>query len=218
LSQRLERVSRTPFAPFTGLNATASVSSYGFKEGDWFMWNGFLPPDNRAAFQPNKSTRLSQFNDGTSNTLRAADVKVYQPLRRCSGGLMNVNSPTNIPSPDADPYTVAPEYGSAACGLGMSHTFWADGNPHETAMTTAWPPNKVILGRSGEGDLDLETRLYLQNGPTYGAITARSYHPGGVNALLAGGSVRFMKSSVTGVTRRALGTIAGGEVISADSC
>jgi prepilin-type processing-associated H-X9-DG protein len=54
-------------------------------------------------------------------------------------------------------------------------------------------------------------------GPTFAAITSRSYHPGGVNALLADGSVRFIKSSIAGSVWRALGSINGGEVISADA-
>ena len=83
-------------------------------------------------------------------------------------------------------------------------------------MTTAWPPNKVILGRNGQGDLDIETKLVVQGGPTYGAITARSYHAGGVNILLGDGSVRFIKSSIDGNIWRTLGTVAGAEVISAD--
>ena len=92
----------------------------------------------------------------------------------------------------------------------------ADGNPHETAFTTAWPPKKQTLGRLGEGDLDLETRLVTQGGPSFGAITARSYHPGGVNALFADGGVRFVKSTIAGATWRALGSVQGAEVVSAD--
>jgi prepilin-type processing-associated H-X9-DG protein len=61
------------------------------------------------------------------------------------------------------------------------------------------------------------TRLITQGGPTFAAITSRSYHPGGVNALMGDGSVRFIKSSISGTIWRALGTIAGAEVISADS-
>jgi prepilin-type processing-associated H-X9-DG protein len=49
----------------------------------------------------------------------------------------------------------------------------------------------------------------------YGA--ARSRHPGGVNALFADGSVRFIKNSINGATWIALGSIGGGEVISSDS-
>jgi prepilin-type processing-associated H-X9-DG protein len=53
-------------------------------------------------------------------------------------------------------------------------------------------------------------------GPTYMSLSASSHHPGGVNALFADGSVRFIKNSISPVTWTALGTIAGGEVISAD--
>jgi prepilin-type processing-associated H-X9-DG protein len=54
-------------------------------------------------------------------------------------------------------------------------------------------------------------------GPTYASLSASSYHAGGVNALMGDGSVRFIKDTISGVTWRALGTIAGGEVISSDS-
>ncbi|MBX6312395.1 MAG: DUF1559 domain-containing protein [Isosphaeraceae bacterium] len=50
-----------------------------------------------------------------------------------------------------------------------------------------------------------------------GALTATSRHPGGVNILFCDGSVRFIKNSVAASTWWALGTRAGGEVISADS-
>ena len=38
-----------------------------------------------------------------------------------------------------------------------------------------------------------------------------------MNALFGDGSVRFVKSTITGPTWRALGTVGGGEVISADA-
>src|SRR5437764_5454313 len=47
-------------------------------------------------------------------------------------------------------------------------------------------------------------------------VPASSYHPGGVNVVLADGSVRFIKSSVNYLTWYALATQAGGEVISSD--
>jgi prepilin-type N-terminal cleavage/methylation domain-containing protein/prepilin-type processing-associated H-X9-DG protein len=52
---------------------------------------------------------------------------------------------------------------------------------------------------------------------TMGLYSSRSRHPGGVNTLLADGSVHFIKNSVSQITWWALGTKAGGEVISADS-
>ncbi|MGE3806858.1 MAG: DUF1559 domain-containing protein [Gemmataceae bacterium] len=43
-------------------------------------------------------------------------------------------------------------------------------------------------------------------------MTARSYHPGGVNALFGDGSVRFVADNINATTYRDLGTRAGGEV------
>jgi prepilin-type N-terminal cleavage/methylation domain-containing protein/prepilin-type processing-associated H-X9-DG protein len=47
--------------------------------------------------------------------------------------------------------------------------------------------------------------------------TADSKHPGGVNLLMADGSVRYVKNSISQPTWSALGTRNGGEVISSDS-
>jgi prepilin-type processing-associated H-X9-DG protein len=46
-----------------------------------------------------------------------------------------------------------------------------------------------------------------------GVVTARSHHPGGVNALMADGAVRFVKQSIARNHWRALGTRSGGELI-----
>jgi prepilin-type N-terminal cleavage/methylation domain-containing protein/prepilin-type processing-associated H-X9-DG protein len=53
--------------------------------------------------------------------------------------------------------------------------------------------------------------------PTATMVGASSNHPGGANTAFLDGSVKFLKDSVSQRTWWALGTKAGGEVISADS-
>jgi prepilin-type N-terminal cleavage/methylation domain-containing protein/prepilin-type processing-associated H-X9-DG protein len=48
-------------------------------------------------------------------------------------------------------------------------------------------------------------------------VGASSNHPGGVNVTMLDGSVKFVKSSVSKATWRAIATMAGGEVLSGDS-
>jgi prepilin-type N-terminal cleavage/methylation domain-containing protein/prepilin-type processing-associated H-X9-DG protein len=212
----------------SGVNAR--VPCYGFNEGDWYIWNALSasgynnPPPTRGVFGPNVSRRIAEFTDGTSQTLLATDVKALNPFCQVGGQFSepNLSSPTApLPSPYAAPLSVASEYTTvAACNdipPGTGHTAWVDCNVQETGMTTAFPPNKAAINPTSHADLDILTLLISKNQPLYGAITSRSYHPGGVNALFGDGGVRFVKSSVDGMTWRALGTIAGGEIVSGDA-
>jgi prepilin-type N-terminal cleavage/methylation domain-containing protein/prepilin-type processing-associated H-X9-DG protein len=194
------------------------VTSYGWCMGDWYVWGGFgATVQNRSALGPNRSRGLSEFNDGLSQTILASEVDTRQQ-HVMPGSLANINNPNAIPDPDADPYTVAPEYlSSTAIDVG-GHVSWADGSVSQTGFTTAWAPNKKILGGPGKSvDIDLLARDEGAGGPTFCAHTARSHHPGGVNTLFVDGSVHFIKSTVSGRTWRALGTVCGGEIVSADA-
>jgi prepilin-type N-terminal cleavage/methylation domain-containing protein/prepilin-type processing-associated H-X9-DG protein len=196
----------------------AGVSSYGFCMGDWYVWGGFSSPANRCAFTTNRSRRWAELRDGTSQTLLATEVKTYQTYLRDCGGLSRISDVSNVPGPESDPSAVAPEYQGGPCSAaGSGHTEWIDGHVHQTGFTTAWPPNKRTPTGSSQVDADLSGIREMFGGPTFAAITARSYHPGGVNALFGDGSARFVKDSINGRTWRALGTIAGSEAISADS-
>ncbi len=87
-----------------------------------------------------------------------------------------------------------------------------------TPSPRALPPNSrfALRGRSAQ-DSDLVSVDEDDGGPTYSSVTSRSYHPGGVNALFADGSVKFIKNSINWQTWRAVGTVGGGEVISSDA-
>jgi hypothetical protein len=203
-----------------GTGGFMSVCNYGFCNGDWFVWGGTGDTrKNRSAFGPNQSRRLAEFRDGLSNTLWMSEGKSYQPYYRDCPTLQNVNNPDVIPPPDADPYAVVPEYRGGCAVRIEGHNEWVESGTHHTGFTTAWPPNKAIRGGpSGEyADLDITSRREKTGGPTFAAVTARSYHPGGVNALVGDGSVRFVKGSIDGRTWRALGTVAGNEAVSADA-
>jgi prepilin-type N-terminal cleavage/methylation domain-containing protein/prepilin-type processing-associated H-X9-DG protein len=187
--------------------------NYGFCLGDWFVWAG-------PAVGPNMSRRWAEFTDGLSRTMLLAEVKNWQPYVRDCGSLSRINNPANIPPPDAPPAAVAPEYQSTGCTfLDSGHTQWTEVAVHHVGMTTAWPPNKKTPGGPGfsSPDVDLNSQRERIGGPTFAAITARSYHPGGVNILLGDGSVRFVKDSINGTVWRGVGTVAGGEILSGDS-
>jgi prepilin-type N-terminal cleavage/methylation domain-containing protein/prepilin-type processing-associated H-X9-DG protein len=201
-------------------------TNYAFNRGDWYVWGGSassLQPTS--PFRANASVPLASVSDGLSNTLFASEVKTHTPyLLNCSGLRYAPLGTQPIPSPNDNPSTIA-QYTSCSGGiaelrLDSGHSEWEDGNTSQTGFTTAWPPNKVTPGQFGSAsvpDTDLIAIREENGGPTFAAVTARSYHPGGVNALMGDGSVRFVKSSINGATWRGLGSVSGREVISADA-
>jgi prepilin-type N-terminal cleavage/methylation domain-containing protein/prepilin-type processing-associated H-X9-DG protein len=208
-------------------------TNYGSNDGDWFIFGGFSPAQyagtpSRGAFTVNMARRISEFTDGTSNTILFSEIKSFQFRLKCSS-VSSAMTPTSIPGPDAP---LPPEYtggGSCSAPSVTMHTRWSNGGVYHAGFSTAWTPNKKTMYpysgspaltppvNAGPVDADLISVNENDGGPTYGAFTTRSYHPGGVNSLFADGSVKFFKSSVNGNTWRALGTVQGGEVISSDA-
>ncbi len=195
----------------------AGITNYGFSMGDWYIWGGFGSTKNRGAFGVNRSRSIAEFKDGLSQSIIAAEVKTYQAYYRDCGELTNVNDPTAVYPGIGDPYELVPEY-DGRCGRlrTSSHTEWADGHVHQSGVTTSWPPNFEVRSLDGQFDLDINGQRETNGGPTFAAVNSRSWHPGGVNILLGDGSVRLIKETIDLSTWRALGTIAGREVISAD--
>ncbi len=200
-------------------------------------------PRNRSLFGPNFSRTISMITDGTSNTLMASEGYIgHAQMRSCSSTagtpvsdpVTGTYSFTNIPPPG--PVSAAAlAYQITNCGTAtgkikaggpIGHTRWANGGVYYSGFTTAMPPNQTVstvsraTGYSNAGqNLPMDWDWIDENdgGPTYMSLSASSHHSGGVNALFADGSVRFIKNSISPVTWTALGTIAGGEVVSADS-
>jgi prepilin-type N-terminal cleavage/methylation domain-containing protein len=208
---RQEPLAHATFGNIGGVN-------YAFSMGDWYVWNGVGQPNLpcHSAFGINFSRRWRDFTDGVSNTLLMSEVKNYQVTIRDCGSFSQINDPNKIPPPNADPLSVCPEYQGSGCTVFRNaHTQWAEMSVHHNGFTTAWPPNKKTPGgpNLSEPDVDIISRRERLGGPTFAAITARSFHPGGVQSLLGDGSTRFTSESLDGFVWRALGTVAGGETI-----
>jgi prepilin-type N-terminal cleavage/methylation domain-containing protein len=181
---------------------------YGFNQGTWFVYDPVSDRGGDGAFHPNRSMKPADLSDGLSNTLGAADVKAFQP------NLWDSANPGTVGvAPPANPAALAAYFGGTFDSNG--HTEWVEGDIHETGFTTTFPPNTVVPYTSGGTvyDVDLTSSRDGESltRPTYAAVLSRSYHTGGVNALLMDGSCRFVRSSIDQVTWRALGTRAGGE-------
>jgi prepilin-type N-terminal cleavage/methylation domain-containing protein/prepilin-type processing-associated H-X9-DG protein len=206
---------------------SSAVSTIGWCMGDWYVWGGFGALPNRTAFGPNLSRSAADFRDGLSSTLLASEVRSHQFERTDCGVLSEMNTPSSILPPDVPPTVVTPLLGSdGPCTLSSAgHVSWADGSVDQSGMTTAWTPNTKVVVSLQDGvklqspssaDLDLVGTPEISGGPTFAAITSRSYHPGGVNVLFGDGSVRFIKETINGNTWRALGSVSGSEIISAE--
>jgi prepilin-type processing-associated H-X9-DG protein len=157
---------------------------------------------NDGAFWYQSALRPSAFRDGLSNTAmfsercihRAGAFDAKADYLLTADSIASCASADPVKSPPLDVLLQRPGYR------------WADGNILYTRYTSLLPPGSpsCILGGSNDYESPIVT-------------TASSRHPAGVNVLLGDGSVRFVKEGVAPPTWRALGTVAGGETVSADA-
>jgi len=191
--------------------------NYGFNFGTWLVWDPATGQGGDGAFFVNSDLKPRDFTDGLSSTLMAAEVKAFTSYFR------NTSDPgAAVPGSPGD---IAGFASGAQFKLGADvnnntgHTEWCDGRVHHSGITTVFRPNTVVPYTHTDGrtyDIDYNS---LQEGksttqPTYAAITARSYHPGIVNVGLMDGSVRSVSENISLQVWRALGTRAGGELVS----
>jgi prepilin-type N-terminal cleavage/methylation domain-containing protein/prepilin-type processing-associated H-X9-DG protein len=201
-----DRLSTEPVATPISIPPTYPAT-YAAGWGDWFTWNDTGLGGNGAfaavAYPRQQGVRMLDIKDGASNTVGIAEVKAFTPYLARGG--------TIPPAPPATPADLLALGGTLkAAG---AHTGWAIGFGPYTELSFVFPPNTPVLYRNPADGIAYDVDWVGGTGISYSAITARSYHSGGVNALFLDGSVRFVTNAIPQATWRALGTRNGGEAV-----
>jgi prepilin-type processing-associated H-X9-DG protein len=182
-------------------------------------------PTSTGIFAHSTAYGIQSITDGTSNTIAFSEGLVSstdsgqmgrdgvatQAASLLGPGILDANS--NVRSIMGDLENCSQIFASNPTGAINDRGYrWGSGSPGVTYFNTIVPPNSTVYPWGG-------CRFSCGNcGIEYGQYeNATSMHPGGVNVMMADGSVRFVKDSVGLSVWWSLGTKAGGEVITADS-
>jgi prepilin-type N-terminal cleavage/methylation domain-containing protein/prepilin-type processing-associated H-X9-DG protein len=169
---------------------------------------------NGTASLPAVGVKLTDVQDGTSNTAMYAEVKRGMTA---SSGTSVATSRTRVQALDYatgwdGPGQAASDLAPPAGCSGSTFTTYYDYTGDQYYRNLVWtayythtvPPNWSVPDCVRSVGLD---RIHL---------AARSYHTGGVNVVRCDGSVGFVRDSIPLATWRAFGTRAGGEVLNLD--
>jgi prepilin-type N-terminal cleavage/methylation domain-containing protein/prepilin-type processing-associated H-X9-DG protein len=155
---------------------------------------------NNGVFWYQSAVRIAAIRDGTSMTAIFSERCLGVPQHPDPLGDFYMTAPTVDDCAHASPILVA-RYDNPTESSGGR---WADGVMFYTRYHSILTPNSPSCNFGGD-DWDGQK-----------IVTATSRHPGGVNLTLVDGSVRFVKNSVDSKVWQALGTVSGGELVSAD--
>jgi prepilin-type N-terminal cleavage/methylation domain-containing protein/prepilin-type processing-associated H-X9-DG protein len=204
--------------------------NYAFSMGDLITncTNEYRPSLMNGLFLTATTLGVRDCVDGTSNTLAfserlvanfgiggkaSADIK--------EGTLTNIGTVTTNPASclsAAAAISSGSRYTTWSAVKGRFSSLWADGQAENNGFSTVLAPNKASCTNDTNGNADSSSPL----------LTASSQHTGGVHALMADGSVRFISENIdtgnlgvgtSGGAKSpygvwgALGTRAGGETV-----
>lgn len=170
------------------VNASGTLTQI-YKDTDLVDTNGSFRLARTISGQPlGGRLRVNNFTDGLSNTIFIGEEH-FQLKERYDVSELDLQGVSRRKA--------VWEFGSDSidCSYGMNEAFGSTG----VKMNMKKPTSNNVA----------ELEAYIAS---FG-----SAHPGGANFLMGDGSVRFIKDSISQSTYTALGTRAGGEVISADS-
>jgi prepilin-type N-terminal cleavage/methylation domain-containing protein len=171
--------------PAYGANGGLRSGGYGF-QGNYVVSTGTTEQENvdtGGLFYHNSKRGIRDCTDGTSNTLLASEV------------MIRGNSNTG--------------------GWGEGGGYWGGGEGGGYGFCTAYPPNSTVADQVYQCKSTTWPNAPCTSMSTYATQMnlARSYHVGGVQVLMADGSIRFVSNNINGATWQALSTRMGGESV-----
>lgn len=164
---------------------------------------GGTPHDTDGVFYMNSQVTPARITDGLSKTALVSESLLGQPRQ---GGFHDPNFEYKFAfaSPLSDALCEASNHWNMSDPRGFA---WANGEFRCALYNHYLLPNSVTPDCMG---VQLGGGVKVQFTP-YGWRTARSAHPGGVNLLMADGSLQFIADEIDADVWRALSTIAGEE-------
>ncbi len=182
-------------------NGSIGTVNYVYSRGD--LINSVVSPGSniRGPYTTGRCVPLAELVDGTSNTIGISERVVYTTRNNIYGSYC-MNGGDSLATNPGQAMAFQGPNGTLLCTPADSHQrigeSWASGYPMCTGFNTVLPPNGVLISQS-KGEW------------TWGLYPPQSYHPGGVNAGMCDGSVRFVSETIdTGnlasAEARALGT------------
>ncbi|WP_165251308.1 DUF1559 domain-containing protein [Paludisphaera soli] len=203
--------------------ASMGTSTIGYPEATPNATNAQV---SSGLFAYQRSYGVQDVTDGTSNTIAFSeciaddsDGNYSKRPGKGTGGAGNLTAVYQIdvnrvglPAVMADIQACTLKYQTDGGGTQGAGFRWSTGAMGYTMFNTVVPPNGGGSVRWGACRNNCCPQARHAD-----YVNASSFHSGGVNAAMGDGSVRFIKTSVSMPVWWAIGTRAGGEVISSDS-
>jgi prepilin-type N-terminal cleavage/methylation domain-containing protein/prepilin-type processing-associated H-X9-DG protein len=210
-STQRPKLFRCPSEIYTYQNLLYGFTNYHTNWGSWVVmrnqWDGafgtnFTPYGSVPKVE---ATRLGMITDGSSNTLAFAEVAngiggnptMRDPRRDCYSATRP--APTSLQAVRTSLLAIDWRTAGNLSGWNWRGYPWREGSIWRNGFNTLLGPNKPC---------------YRPGGEWWELVTpASSYHPGGINACLCDGSVRFVPDNIDADVWTAAGTINGGETV-----
>jgi prepilin-type N-terminal cleavage/methylation domain-containing protein/prepilin-type processing-associated H-X9-DG protein len=190
----------TLLCPSDGAGVTAipvrGHVNYAFCIGDKVEKNLWENNNHRGIFTFRLNVKISAITDGTSNTIalseRCRQPQGFTGTRNAAGELAMSATALNVPSVVDNPgscltrVNASREFVAGTRIKSKTGSIWTDGQTEIVAFNTVLPPNSPSCTVDSDTNAD----------GAGGVHSASSYHPGGVNVVMADGSARFVSQNI----------------------